>query len=392
MLIKSTNHSTSSRNRNGLITHSNGYWRSRSETVTSLHWTTQSSNGFAVWNNETVLDRLPYREIWAADFEFAGGPGDRPVPVCLVARELRSGRHFALWQDELQRLSAPPYQMDDGVLFVAYYASAEIGCHYALGWPASARILDLFTEFRVLTNGLPTISGSGLLGALLHHGLDAIGAEEKQSMRELVLGGGPWTGAEQAAILDYCGTDVDALGRLLPAMLPAILERRHGLGHALLRGRSMAALARMEHNGVPIDTLTLDRLRVGWTGIKDRLITEIDREYGIFDGRSFKVHRFADFLVRQCIPWPRLATGALDLGDNTFREMPRSYPAIAPLRELRSSLSAMRLSDLAVGTDGRNRTILSAFRARTSRNQPSNTRFIFGPSTWLRSLIKPPPG
>src|SRR3954467_1356146 len=52
----------------------------------------------------------------------------------------------------------------------------------------------------------------------------------------------------------------------------------------------------------------------------------------------------------------------------------------------------MRLSDLAVGRDGRNRTLLSAFRARTSRNQPSNTKFIFGPSVWLQGLIQPPPG
>jgi DNA polymerase I-like protein with 3'-5' exonuclease and polymerase domains len=35
---------------------------------------------------------------------------------------------------------------------------------------------------------------------------------------------------------------------------------------------------------------------------------------------------------------------------------------------------------------------LSAFRSRTGRNQPSNARFIFGPSVWLRGLIKPPRG
>ena len=52
----------------------------------------------------------------------------------------------------------------------------------------------------------------------------------------------------------------------------------------------------------------------------------------------------------------------------------------------------MRLADLAVGRDGRNRAMLSPFRARTGRNQPSNTKFIFGPSVWLRGLIKPPPG
>jgi DNA polymerase I-like protein with 3'-5' exonuclease and polymerase domains len=36
--------------------------------------------------------------------------------------------------------------------------------------------------------------------------------------------------------------------------------------------------------------------------------------------------------------------------------------------------------------------MLSAFRARTGRNQPSNSKFIFGPATWLRGLICPQPG
>src|SRR5262249_38965374 len=52
----------------------------------------------------------------------------------------------------------------------------------------------------------------------------------------------------------------------------------------------------------------------------------------------------------------------------------------------------LRLNDLAVGHDQRNRCLLSAFSARTGRNQPSSSRYIFGPSVWTRSLIKPPPG
>ena len=56
---------------------------------------------------------------------------------------------------------------------------------------------------------------------------------------------------------------------------------------------------------------------------------------------------------------------------------------------MRKDLSKLRLNELAVGSDGRNRCILSAFRARTGRNQPGNSKFIFGPSAWLRSLIKP---
>ena len=36
-----------------------------------------------------MLSELPFKEIWAVDFEFNGKPGDRPNPVCMVARELR---------------------------------------------------------------------------------------------------------------------------------------------------------------------------------------------------------------------------------------------------------------------------------------------------------------
>ncbi|MBX7075615.1 MAG: hypothetical protein K1X71_20940, partial [Pirellulales bacterium] len=107
---------------------------------------------------------------------------------------------------------------------------------------------------------------------------------------------------------------------------------------------------------------------------------------------SFSAARFGEYLTRSRIPWPHLPSGALDLSDNAFRQMARQFPAIAPLRELRYSLSQLRLNDLAVGADGRNRCLLSAFASRTGRNQPSNARFIFGPSVWLRGLIQPAPG
>jgi DNA polymerase I len=154
----------------------------------------------------------------------------------------------------------------------------------------------------------------------------------------------------------------------------------------------MAAAAAMEHNGVPIDVEMLEHLRQGWTDIQDQLITEIDGAYGVFDQRTFKSDRFARWLTANNIPWPLLESGNLALDDDTFRQQAKAYPAVSPLRELRSALSNLRLNDLAVGQDGRNRTILSAFRSRTGRNQPSNTRYIFGPSVWLRGLIKPPPG
>src|SRR5262249_28035833 len=151
------------------------------------------------------------------------------------------------------------YGTGPDALFVAYYASAEIGCHLALGWAVPQRILDLYAEFRRLTSGLAVPSGRDLLGALAYHGLDGIAAAEKQEMRHLALRGGPYTEAERRPLLDYCQTDVAALARLLPAMLP-----RLDLPRALLRGRYMAAAARMEWAGVPLDTEALARLRQNW--------------------------------------------------------------------------------------------------------------------------------
>ncbi len=328
---------------------------------------------------------LDYREVWAVDFEFTAHDGERPGPVCLVARELNSGRLLRLWQDELRQLPGPPYPIDRGSLFIAYYASAEIGCHLALGWPVPVNVLDLFAEFRCLTNGRPTPSGAGLLGALVYFGLDSIRVTEKESMRELALRGGPFSRDEQTALLDYCQSDVDALAKLLPRMATNL-----DLPRALLRGRYMAAAAKIEHSGVPIDTATLSRLRCHWNDVQGRLITAIDAQYGVYEDRSFREQRWARWLAANDIPWPTLPSGRLMLDDDTFREMARSYPEVAPIRELRVSLSQMRLADLAVGQDGRNRYLLSAFRSRTGRNQPSNSKSIFGPSVWIRGLIQPP--
>ena len=218
-----------------------------------------------------------YREVWLTDFEFRAPNGERPEPVCMVAREWRTGNTLRESADRLANTGQPPFSVGPDSLFVAYYASAELGCFRALGWPMPARVLDLFCEFRDLTNGAGTVAGNGLLGALAHFGLPSIDAGEKAGMRELAQRPGPHTEAERAALLAYCETDVVALAKLLPAMLPKI-----DMPRALFRGRYMAAVAAMEWNGIPIDVANLERLRGNWEGLKGQLVERIDSTYGVY--------------------------------------------------------------------------------------------------------------
>jgi hypothetical protein len=328
--------------------------------------------------------------VYLLDFEFHprdDREGNPPVPVCMVVREWPPGRTTRYWQDDLRSMATAPFPTGDRALCVAYYASAELDCFDVLGWPQPDNVLDLYVEFRCITNGQRPAHGNGLLGALMYFGLSSIGAEQKDALRDLILGGGPWSPAEQLAILDYCESDVVALGDLLSAMYERIDWPR-----ALLRGRYMRAVSRMQMTGVPVDREAHAKLSLYWDAIQDALIAEVDRAYGVYEQRRFKASRWEQYLVANDIPWPRRESGRLDLSDQTFREMARAHPQVAPIRELRSALSEMRLSSLQVGDDGRNRCLLSPFSSRTGRNQPSSAKFIFGPSVWMRSLIRAQPG
>ena len=159
-----------------------------------------------------------------------------------------------------------------------------------------------------------------------------------------------------------------------------------------MRGRYMAAAARIERTGVPVDADLLGQLRASWDSIKLDLIRRMDKDYGVYDGTVFKAGLFAGYLADRGIAWPRLDSGQLQLDGDTFRDMAKRYPQLESLKELRHSLGELRLADLAVGPDGRNRVLLSAFRAATGRNAPSTSKSIFGPAVWIRGLIRPESG
>jgi DNA polymerase-1 len=361
--------------------------------------TLRVANSISDWRD------LPFREIWLADFEFypgaglanGGREGDPSTPLCLVALEMRSGRIVRQWRDDFGRF--PPYRLDADALFVSYMLSAEYGCHIALGWGQPACALDPYIEFRHHVND-GAVKGAerqkgfySLAGALQYFRESGIDTAHKTDMRDRIVQGPPYTTAERAEILNYCESDIHALALLVAHIIPTI----RSLPHAMLRAKFMWTVAQQERRGLPVDIPLVTRLRSNWDGMQGGLVAEMDTPFGVYEfdenGKPhWRKHLFANYVRRNGMLWPAYPDGSLDERDQTFREMQGRYPQIGPLRELKYSVSKLRLNALQIGNDGRNRTLLGPYGSKTGRNQPSNSKYIFGPATWLRFLITPPPG
>jgi DNA polymerase I len=326
-----------------------------------------------------------FKHVWLVDSEFSDNEAAPRYEVhCVVFKNLRTKEVIRFWKPG----RSCPIKFGQDSLMVAYFATAELKSFLSLGWLMPLHVLDLFAEFRVLTNGTALPEGNGLLGAMHYFGLAGGDKLEKEEMRAIAIRGWPFTEQEQVDLLDYCQSDVEALHRLLLRM-----NDKLDLGRALIRGRYMRALSRVELTGVPIDADALTYLRENWEPVKQKLIQSIDANFGVYDEEGkWRTSAFLDYITRHGIPWPLTETGNLKLDDDTFKSMSVIYPQLQPLRELRSSLSKFRLADLPVGADGWNRCLLSPFRSITGRNQPSTSKFIFGPDTWVRNLIRPKPG
>jgi hypothetical protein len=340
-------------------------------------------------------NRLPFARVVCCDTEYVPYPGERVVPVSLCAKELRSGQTWRIVMGEFG--VRPPFPIDKQTVFVTYSAPAELSVFEALKWPRPARIIDLFAEHRVNVNGLPSQERDlwKQRGAMIHYGLNPVPAALKEALYDRMMAGPPFSHNELVEIADTCARDVDDLVQLLGRMVPQIVARPHGLVHALNRGASGIGVAAMESTGIPIDTGLLCRLQGHWDSIRDQLAADVDREYGVFKGRELDRKKFAEFIKRHNIAWPRTPkTGALCTDKDTLKDMARGkhHQLLNPLREALSTLGQMRLNNLQVGADGRNRCALKPFWAITGRNQPSSSQYIFGNATWYRGLIKPPPG
>lgn len=341
--------------------------------------------------------------VWVYDFEYSSD--GHLVVRCLVAYNLLTGEFIQIVNGQFSK--EPPFSLERDSLFVSYHAPAEMICHRALGWPQPTCVLDLLPEVRNHFNGqLKPGEKLGLLDCASRFGIGTISPAAKIFGRQLSMKQGELSTAEMEQLLEYCASDVITTAKLLIRLLPQL-----DLVTAIaFRSRYTAlAVTAIEGRGTPIDVYLLDRLRKQWPEILRRLVARVDPNQEVYDSLGqFSERRWMEFTSKQGISWPLfLTTGRPVLNRKAFNEMASLYPSIEPFRQLRNTLAQFKSGLLqrqerldfdgtksisTVDPDGRNRCALFPFSAKTGRNQPSSTGFIFGCPSWLRFLIKPQPG
>jgi hypothetical protein len=323
-----------------------------------------------------ALSARGFHHAWLIDTEYRQARGGRPNPHCIVAHCLITGEVLRLWVAGGSLLPCP-FALDRSELFIAYSADADIGVFLKLGWPPPLCVLDLYTEYLRIRNGLLRQGkGDGLIDALAHFGEPTMGVQEKDSMRSLAMRGGPYTEEEKKELFVYCEADVEATERLLNRMWrKAGLDNGKTFKQALWRGRFQGAVAVMRAIGVPLNISLLKRLTEHWEDLKRALIDKFGSRYGVYVEGSLNHRLFAKFLERHGLLrlWPRTETGRFAIDDDTLSDMARVFPILEDFKQLRYILSKLRLIDLEVGGDGRNRLYPAPFRTKTSRCAPSNS-------------------
>lgn len=332
-----------------------------------------------------------FKKAFIIDTEYRHEPGSLVAPVALTAKEILSGQIYQYILTDWGYGKPCPLPTDSDVLYITFFAPAEASTWHALGWENPLYVIDLYVEQKNAdnTNLKNKQIKNSLLAVSLRRGLNVMDALHKDQMRDLIIKNEEYTPDQKMQILDYNLEDVIMTENLLNDM---VLLLQMDWNRAMIRGKFSWLSGRIEGHGIPLDTKTFKKLQRNWDNIERKLIYVVDKNYGFYDGKTFKVLKFLSYLRDKEIPWIFNENGVPKLDDETFKEMILRYPELTPIRELRKTLGQMRLKDFPIGTDGRTRTNLNPFASMTGRNQPSNSKYIFGSAKWLRSTIQPEKG
>ena len=346
-----------------------------------------------------------FKEVWVWDSEYIAVPGFHVTPVCMSAVEMRTGATVSRAFSSAGQTIPNPMNFGPDALHICYMSTADLGFALAAGWGLPHHVFDPWVEYRNLTNGAVDRHGEkvehGIIAACHAYGIyDTTPEAEKEANRERIMRGFPFANEEMRRIQEYCDGDVRMLRDLCARLVPDV----GNLAQALHRGRCMKAVACIEWNGVPVDTVMIDRLRANVPDVRRNLIRRIEDEYkfGIytFDKKGnphFSFNNFTAWVRRLGFnedTWLFNRARASADDQEVLEPMAALYadvhPEIEVLRQLRKFLTIAKSEfKFAIGPDGRNRTQMMPFIGSASRHQPPTAQNIPNATKALRSLLAP---
>ena len=354
-----------------------------------------------------------FRTVVVCDFEYETENGNRnlrkgdlPYPLCMVAHvldeHLRHVRTIRRWRGDFG--SAPPFDIGDDALLVAYSAWAELTCFMTLGWQFPEHVFDLHTAYLAASNILLPYNPDEVRKRQKKRLSDACRAYEIDGWERIDkdtiskdIGEGNWRKYGREAVLEYCEEDVRASTLLFEKQLRGRDRwlQPTSVKHVLQWSNySAKVIAKIQARGMFMDMPLWNLVQENKAKVTGALLRQFDPSYGtdnpIYtpDG-DWSDARFEQWLVAiGCTAWPRLESGKLDIDGDAFRLM-YHVPGIENLHALRDSLGVIAKAKLPIGRDGRNRPSLFPFCTATGRN--AHARSLFNAHAGMRSFMVAPP-
>ena len=186
---------------------------------------------------------------------------------------------------------APPFDIGDDTLFVAYSAWAEMTCFMVLGWEFPEHIFDQHTAYLAASNILLPHNPDEtrkrerkrLSDACRAYGIEGWERIDKETIAK-DIGEGRWRDHGQPAVYEYCEEDVRASTLLLLEQLRGRSSRPYGFEPADVErvlhwsNYSAKAIAQIQARGMPIDMRLWNLVQEYKAAVVRRLIRAVRPE------------------------------------------------------------------------------------------------------------------
>jgi DNA polymerase I-like protein with 3'-5' exonuclease and polymerase domains len=345
------------------------------------------------------------------DFEYKDAQEKKMnlVCACLKVKD-KTSRLWLYKEEEMQKRLAKSLTLHkDDWVFVSYNVLAEARSFISIGLnPLDFKWIDLMAMFRWYKNGnqhQQALNSSLAQAMQTICGIDIDIISKEQNVK-MILDTDIFDMVQRTQILNYCEDDIKDLHTLTNKLISEIsmiykMSAVDVVKVAADHSRYVAAMARVETEGIPLNMDWVKTLSLNHDMVKKTLIDKCNKVYPFYLDGVLKYDVFNQYIFDKGLEsiWPQTASGQFSRDNDVLGKY--SYlPEINILEkttELIKQVGWFRPSALPnflskVGSDSRLRPFYNCFGTISGRNTPPAKTFILAMSSWLRSLIHPPEG